>query len=160
MMLAEVTAQQVLEQAAARMWDTAEAEAAATVAQAEAWMAYRTAYVADKSRYRHDMRAVRMYVLLRGPFVWQRTCGPAKAGGRGAARLKESGGPVAAARHSSSSSFSWQPCGRSSRSPAGMEGAARQLCRMGRVTWRLCMEWRRALGKSRRVAWLLCKTVV
>eukprot|EP00198_Chlamydomonas_reinhardtii_P012029 XP_001701366.1 predicted protein [Chlamydomonas reinhardtii] len=95
-MLAEVTAQQVLEQAAARMWDTAEAEAAATVAQAEAWMAYRTAYVADKSRYRHDMRAVRMYVLLRGPFVWQRTCGPAKAGGRGAARLKESGAAAAA----------------------------------------------------------------
>eukprot|EP00198_Chlamydomonas_reinhardtii_P012007 XP_001701344.1 predicted protein [Chlamydomonas reinhardtii] len=89
-MLAEVTAQQVLEQAAARMWDTAEAEAAATVAQAEAWMAYRTAYVADKSRYRHDMRAVRMYVLLRGPFVWQRTCGPdGAAGGRGAARLKK-----------------------------------------------------------------------
>ena len=85
-MLAEVTAQQVLERAAARMWDTAEAEAAAAMARAEAAEA---AYVAENSWHRREELA-RMYILLRGPFVWQRTCGPdGAASGGGAARLKE-----------------------------------------------------------------------
>ncbi|PNW72838.1 hypothetical protein CHLRE_14g608350v5 [Chlamydomonas reinhardtii] len=84
--VAEVTAQQVLERAAARMWDTAQAEAAATVAEAEAAEA---AYVADNSWYRRE-KLVRMHVLLRGPFMWQLTCGPdGAASGSGAARLKE-----------------------------------------------------------------------
>ena len=82
----EVTAQQVLERAAARMWDTAEAEAAAAMARAEAAEA---AYVAENSWHRREELA-RMYILLRGPFVWQRTCGPdGAASGGGAARLKE-----------------------------------------------------------------------
>ena len=84
--VAEVTAQQVLERAAARMWDTAEAEAAAAMARAEAAEA---AYVAENSWHRREELA-RMYILLRGPFVWQRTCGPdGAASGGGAARLKE-----------------------------------------------------------------------
>ncbi|KAG2423627.1 hypothetical protein HXX76_015144 [Chlamydomonas incerta] len=80
----ELTAEQVLERAADKIWAAASAQGAASMAEA-AMDAYVAAGVADsqeqKSLYK---KRVRMNVLLRGPLVWQLTCGP---GAGGEARL-------------------------------------------------------------------------
>ncbi|KAG2423621.1 hypothetical protein HXX76_015139 [Chlamydomonas incerta] len=77
----ELTAEQVLERAADKMWAAASAQGAASMAEAAM-----DAYLAAGATGSQERRSVyfklqRMNVLLRGPLVWQLTCAPGAGGG-------------------------------------------------------------------------------
>ncbi|KAG2444702.1 hypothetical protein HXX76_001446 [Chlamydomonas incerta] len=78
----ELTAEQVLERAADKMWAAASVQGVASMAEA-AMDAYVAAAGAADSQERQPLYNAleRMDVLLRGPFVWQLTCGPGPDGG-------------------------------------------------------------------------------
>ncbi|KAG2423636.1 hypothetical protein HXX76_015153 [Chlamydomonas incerta] len=77
----KLTAEQVLERAADKMWAVASVQGAASMAEA-AMDAYLAAGAVDsKERRAAFYKLQRMDVLLRGPLVWQLTCGPGSGGG-------------------------------------------------------------------------------
>ncbi|KAG2423638.1 hypothetical protein HXX76_015155 [Chlamydomonas incerta] len=77
----ELTAEQVLERAADKMWAAASVQGAASMAEAamDAYLAAGAA--APRERGSLYNKLVRMNVLLRGPLVWQLTFGPGSGGG-------------------------------------------------------------------------------
>ncbi|KAG2431092.1 hypothetical protein HXX76_009624 [Chlamydomonas incerta] len=86
-----LTAEQLLRRAADKIWAAASVHDAASVAEA-AMDAYAAAGAADSQQRRAPYSKLeRMDVLLRGPFLWQLTCGP-----RGTRRLTDWLGLVAA----------------------------------------------------------------
>ncbi|KAG2423856.1 hypothetical protein HXX76_015016 [Chlamydomonas incerta] len=79
----ELTAEQLLERAADKIWTAASVQGAASMAEAEmgADVAARAADSQERSYTLCFTERERWNVLLRGPFVWQLTCGPGAGDG-------------------------------------------------------------------------------